>query len=256
MTLSNLADAFLLKLRFNLKAEARKHYLNYAWWFLEPALQVAVFYVVFDILLNRGGDGFVVFLICGQIPFMWFSRSVLNASNSIMVGRGLIQQMAIPKAFFPALAVAQDLVKQGVVFACLLTFVTAMGYLPGVTWLSLPILAITQLLLILACSLIAAAITPFLPDFRFVVQTGLMMLMFGSGIFYDYRTTLLDEHKTFFLLNPMARLIDSYRTVLIRDTWPDWTALAWLSIACVVVIIVMLSFYRRIDSVYARLVIQ
>ena len=89
MKLSNLYEAFRLKLQFNLKAEASQNYLNYVWWLLEPALHVTVFYFIFDVLLRRGGEGFVVFLLCGQIPFLWFSRSVSNASNSIMNGRGL-----------------------------------------------------------------------------------------------------------------------------------------------------------------------
>jgi lipopolysaccharide transport system permease protein len=256
MKLTNLAEAFWLKLRFNLKAEAAKNYLNYAWWLLEPALHVAVFYFIFDVLLRRGGEGFVVFLLCGQIPFLWFSRSVSNASNSIMNGRGLIQQMAIPKPFFPLLVVAQDMVKQGVVFLCLLVFLIITGHLPGLTWLALPSLILVQALLIAACALVVAAITPFLPDFRFIVATGMMMLMFASGIFYDYDKVLLEEHKQLFLLNPVARLIDGYREALLHDAWPEWVGLGWILIGSVVVILAMFRFYRRNDALYARLVIQ
>lgn len=256
MKLSNLNDAFWLKLRFNLKAEAARNYLNYAWWLLEPALHVAVFYLVFGVMLNRGGPDFVVFLLCGQIPFLWFSRSVSNASNSILGGRGLILQMAIPKPFFPLLVVAQDTVKQGVVFVCLLLFLAATGLLPSITWYALPLLIFVQVLLIAACALVAAAITPFVPDFRFLVGTGMMMLMFASGIFYDYNTILLEEHRQFFLLNPMASLIEAYRDALMRDTWPDRSSLAWIALGSLAVIMLMLRFYRRNDAAYARLVVQ
>ena len=33
--------------RFELKADARRYYLGYLWWVLEPMLYVAVFYLVF-----------------------------------------------------------------------------------------------------------------------------------------------------------------------------------------------------------------
>ena len=57
------------KVTLNLKAEASKSYLSYLWWLLEPALFVAVLYVVFGIFLAKGTPNFVVFLMCGQIPF-------------------------------------------------------------------------------------------------------------------------------------------------------------------------------------------
>jgi len=256
MNLTNLAEAFWLKLRFNLRAEAAKHYLNYVWWILEPALFVAVFYFVFEVMLRRGGEGFFVFLVCGKVPFLWFSRSVTNASGSIMSGRGLIQQMAIPKPFFPLLAIGQDMVKQGVVFVVLIAVVAAMGYLPSLSWLALPSLILVQILLIAACALVAAAIVPFVPDFKFVISTGMIMLMFASGIFYDYEAVLPPEQQQLFLLNPVARLLEGYRDALIRDTWPNFAGLTLIAVCSAIVILLMFEFYRRNDAVYARLVIQ
>ena len=58
MTTHNLFEAFFLKLQLNLKAEARSSYLNYAWWVLEPALNVALFYFVFEVLLGPWRGGF------------------------------------------------------------------------------------------------------------------------------------------------------------------------------------------------------
>lgn len=256
MTLSNLAEAYWIKLWFTLKAEAAKSYLSYSWWVLEPMLHVSVFYLVFGILFDRGGENFVVFLLCGQIPFLWFSRSVTNASNSIVAGRGLIQQMAIPKPFFPALVVGQDCVKQGVVFLCLFVFVSLAGFPPGFIWMALPVIILVQILLVMAFALITAAITPFVPDFRFIVNTGMTMLMFSSGIFYDYRQMVLEEHQQLFFLNPMVRLIEAYRDVLLRHVAPDWWSLAMVAVACGVAIGLLLAFFRRNDAVYARLVIE
>lgn len=256
MTYANLVEAYFLKLRLNLKSEASRSYLNYAWWLLEPALHVTVFYFVFDVMLDRGGTDFVVFLLCAQIPFLWFSKSVSNAAGSIIGGRGLIAQMAIPKPFFPLLVVGQDIAKQLVVFACLLLFLAAMGFPPSSTWLLLPILMLTQVVLISGFALLAAAITPFIPDFRFLINTGMTMLMFASGIFYDYRIVLKEAHKQIFLLNPLAALIEAYRDILMRQAVPDWQSLTWVLGAGMLLLLFMLHFFRKNDAAYARLVIQ
>ena len=86
--------------RFQLKAEARRFALGYVWWFLEPMLYVGVFYLVFDQLLDARQPDFLVFLAVGKLTFIWFSKSVNQASLSLVNSRGLIAQANLPKHVF------------------------------------------------------------------------------------------------------------------------------------------------------------
>lgn len=249
-------QVFFTKLNFNIKAEVSKTYLGYLWWLLEPVMFVTSMYIIFGIFLNLKTPNFMVFLVCGQVVFSWFQRSVGNASQSILRGRGLIGQVSIPKAFFPLLTVCQDLVKQMVVFVAMLGFLLVMGLEISVHWLALVPLITVQFTLIIAAALVAASIVPFVPDFRFLISTGLTMLMWGSGIFYSYEQVLLPKHRDLFLMNPMANLIKNYRDVLLHGNWPDWSALANILLFSVSVIAVMLVMMKRKDTTYARLVVQ
>lgn len=255
-SLFSWSEVFFAKLFLNLKSETKKTYLGYAWWIIEPMMYVAVLYMVFGVFLHRGTSNFIVFLLCGKIPFLWFSKSVANASNSIFSGRGLINQIAIPKAFFATIVVAQDFVKQSVVFACLLVFLLAYGLQPSIEWLGVLPVVLAQLLLVLAVALFTSAVVPFVPDFKFIVNTGLMLLMFGSGVFYSYKEVLLEQHQALFLLNPVASLIKNYRQVIMDNSWPDWLALGYIGIGSAIFIALMLAFFNKNDSLYARLVIQ
>jgi len=252
----NYLSVFKTKLFLNLRAEASKTYLGYLWWVLEPGLHVVVLYFVFGVFLQRGTEHFVVFLVCGLIPFLWLSRTVSNSASAILVNRGIINQTAIHKAFFPLLVVFQDFTKQIFVFLLMFAFLGMNGFLPGIEWLGLVPIITTELLLIIACSLIAAAIVPFIPDIRYIIATGLMLLMFGSGIFYSYEQVLLPQHRQWFLLNPMANLVKNYRQVIMHGEWPDWQALAIIALASTVVIFLMLRVYKRADTAFARLVAQ
>ena len=255
-TRHHILEVFFTKLKFNLKSETKRTHLSYIWWVLEPALYVAMFYVVFSILLNRGTNDFLVFLLCGKIPFLWFSKSVTNASNSIVAGKGLILQIAIQKPFFPLLVVAQDLVKQLFVFTLFLVFLAAYGVEYSANWLYILPVIITQLLLIIACALLASAIIPFIPDFKFLIATGMMMLMFASGIFYSYKDVLQERHQELFLMNPLANLFKNYREVLLENIAPDWMALSTISLVSLLMIIVMNAWFNKTDATYARLVTQ
>jgi lipopolysaccharide transport system permease protein len=249
-----MVQVFLTKLKFNLKSEASKTYLGYIWWVLEPALYVAVLYLVFGTFRARGGADFVIFLVVGKIPYLWFQKSVINASNSVKAGKGLINQVSMPKAFFPLMSVSEALVKQLFVFVLMFIVLLWLGLQADWSWLYLVVVVAVQLLLIIACAFIAASIIPFVPDFRYIITTGMTLLMLMSGIFFDYKTVILPRHQDLFLLNPMARLLKNYRQVLMDHSQPDWLALAAIGLISVAVIFGMLGIYRRLDTAFARAV--
>jgi lipopolysaccharide transport system permease protein len=84
----------------------------------------------------------------------------------------------------------------------------------------------------------------------------MMMLMFGSGIFYNYQEVILPEHQGLFLLNPIALLLKNYRQVIMDLQAPDWLPLLAIMLVSAVVIAVMLDVYRRADNLFARLAAQ
>jgi len=253
---AHLVEVFFTKLVFNIKSEASQTYLSYVWWLLEPALLVAVYYLVFAVLLASRTPDFLIFLIAGKIPFLWFAKSVTNSSRSIIAGRGLINQVAIPMPFFPLLIVFQDAFKQTVVLALMFAFFALYGLEISWVWLSIIFVILTQFVLICAISLLVAAITPFLPDFKYLIATAITALLFGSGIFYSYKDVLSPQYQQLFLMNPIANLIKNYRQVLMDNTQPDWTALAAISMGSVALIIAMTLYYRKTGTIYARLIAQ
>ena len=256
ITQSNIYEVFKTKLMLNLKAEASRTYLGYLWWVLEPTLYVCVLYLVFNYLIDRGTQDFVAFLLCGTIPFLWFSKTIANATASILDSHVLISSLRIPKPFFPLLIVFQDSVKQAFVFTLLFLFLLLYGTPVSVNWWYVLPVIFVQLGMIIAAALSVAAITPWFPDFKFVVPTGLLLLMLSSGVFYSYQTLIPEARWDTFLLNPMANLIDNYRRVLLDGVQPDWLALLSIAAFSVVVSIIVLSLLRRYDATYNRLVIQ
>src|SRR5690625_5984903 len=86
------------KARMSLKADASRLYLSYLWWVLEPVLWALAFYFVFTILLGFGRD--LLFIMAGKIPFLCFSKSSPNGSDSVVGGKSLINQTNIANQFF------------------------------------------------------------------------------------------------------------------------------------------------------------
>lgn len=205
-----------------LKADASKFMLGYLWWILEPLLYVLVFYVVFDVILDRRKADIIVFLMCGKFPFIWFARTVSQSANSIVGNVGLIGRVNVPKSLFPMAMVQANLYKQLVVFAFLLGFVMFKGYLPSADWLwLLPIIAV-QYVMIVACSLAGAILVCYIRDFSMAISLLITFLLFTSGIFWDVREIGNPELTELILLvNPLAFMLDAYREVIMYQGQPD-----------------------------------
>lgn len=256
MNIGSFLQIVIVKTKLNLHAEARQSYLSYVWWLLEPALFVGLFYIVFGIFLGNGNSSFLIFLLCGQIPFMWFARTVGNCSASIEQGKGLMQQIRIPKLFFPLVTVCQDAIKSICIF--ILFFLFLMLYSDGLNihWTALPILMVVQLFFNMSIAIVGAMIVPFIPDFKFLINTFLQMMMFASGVFFNYKEVLLPEHHDLFILNPLANIITQYRSVLIGNTWPDFYALSYIFGVSVLLILSAVIIMKKIDSLYPKVLAE
>lgn len=253
--LKRTLELIWVKASLNLRSEASVNYLSYAWWVIEPLLHMVVYYVVFFFLLARGGDNYVAFLLTGLIPWLWFSKTISHTMGSILHGKQLMNQLYIPKVFFPLTFVVQDAVKQAIVFMLLLTFLVIYGIHPSLIWFHAISVVLIQFLLIVGCSLIAAIIVPFVRDMSFVIPTGLQFMMFCSGIFFSHHDIPETVHHYFFL-NPMAVILVAYRDVLVDGIVPNYEQLGLVTLCSLILIVLATFLYKKLEYVLPRVVLE
>ena len=239
--------------RMSLRADASRYFLGYIWWILEPLLFVGVFYVVFNIILDSGRADFLAFLMCGKLAFIWFSKSVNQAANSIVSSRGLIGRINVTKTLFPLAVIQESLYRQAAVFLLLFGVLFAWGYSPTLTWLSLLPVIFVNYLMIVACAYIGACLVCMLRDFSMIITLGMTFLLFTSGIFWDVRA-LDNPQMTELVLavNPLAFILDAYRQILMFQTQPDWIHLLQIGCGSVVLLALVVLVMRR-NSQYLAL---
>lgn len=237
----------------NLVSDASKYHLGWLWWILEPLAMTGVFFVVFTFIRPRGEE-FVYFLIVGVTAWLWFSNGVGNATQSLNTAKGLILQMKVPKPIFPVISAITVTYKQIFVYGILLTVLGTISG-PSVSWFVLPVLLTVEFLLVVACALTVAFLCAWLPDTRFIVVSGLQLMMFCSGIFFDI-DSFPPAAQDWFRLNPMAVLLEQYRLVLLDGLLPDFLWCA--AVACVsgAWITAMALAYRYYDQQLTRRIIS
>lgn len=255
MTLNRFIELICTKAAFNLRSEIQRNYLSYAWWVLEPILYMAVYYVVFEVLLQRGGENYTVFLLTGLIPWMWFLKAVSGSSTSILNGNKFVFQVSLHPIFFPLVSILQSTLKQFPVFGLLFVLLWMQGISPNVFWWGLIPVIFVQGLLIVAVSCAVAALIPFVRDLSYLVPTGLTLLMFLSGIFYSYRS-ISPEWQDLFLLNPIAFLIKCYREILIEGTLPEIFALSLWGMGSAAACLSMILVYQMLRYTFPLITME
>jgi len=237
----------------DLISEARRGYLGILWWIIEPVIYMSVFYLIFVVVLDRGGEDRVAFLLTGLVVWKWFVSSIPQCANCISANIGLIRQVYIPKHVFPAMVVMTSTTKFLIILVLLIAFLIIAGKSPSAAWLSLPVLIGVQLLVTLAIGSVLSAIVPFIPDLKLIVDNGMILLFFLSGVFFDI-SSASPEIKSYLYLNPMVLIIENYRKVLLDGVWPDWSMLG--TVLSISLGGLALGWYllRRFDRTYVKVI--
>jgi lipopolysaccharide transport system permease protein len=238
-----------------LRADVSRHSLSYAWWIIEPALHMAVYYAVFGMLLNRGGENYPAFLLAGLVPWTWFSKSVLTSSSCLVQNQNLMLEVGVHPFVFPATAILKATLKQIPVFLLFFIFILILGIGPSAAWLYLPLIMLAQTVISLAFASLIAAVIPLIRDLDYLVATGMMFMMFISGIFFDVKS-IAPEWQDAFLMNPMAYLIVSYREVLLEGQAPDISHLMWLIVGGVIASACVITVFHKLRYIFPKILLK
>lgn len=236
-----------------LRSESSRAYLGYLWWLLEPALYLLVFYIVFALVFQRGGEDYVQVLLTGLVVWKWLDSAVRGSMDVIQQNAGLIDKVYLPKIVLPAVSVTANAIKFALVFVLLLVFSMVLGNGISVSWLFLPLLFLVQGLLVLASACLVAAITPFVPDIRMLFDKFMTLLFFLSGIFYSI-DSIPETLQGFFLINPAFALIEQYRQVLVYHSAPDAGTMLYITVLGGILLAIGAGMLKRFDRIYPRLI--
>ena len=237
-----------------LRVEAARAYIGLLWWIVEPVLYMTAFYIAFGSGIRGGGTQAMLFLLVGLVPWKWFASSVQNSSNSLHANSGLIQQVYFPKYILPFIVVVANTIKFFIVLCILLVLCILMGKGPVIYWAALPVIILVQFMLISAMGSLCASIVPIVPDLKLIVDNGLIVLMFVSGLFFDVHK-LSPEKARLLSFNPLVPLMECYRDVLENGSWPEWGSLEYLVTVSLIGYAIALVIMRKYDRHYAKLMI-
>jgi ABC-type polysaccharide/polyol phosphate export permease len=225
------------------------------WWILDPLLQMAVYFLLFAVMLNTRIPDYPLFLFAAILPWKWFSTTLNEATLSITGHQSLIRQVQFPKIVLPTSSVLGGTVSFA--FGLVALGLVYLFYLPRLSpWVvCLPLIAAVQFVLTLALAILFSAINAFFRDIQNVLSHALRLWFYVSGALIPL-DTLAGSHKTLYALlslNPFAVLFSSYRAVTYGTTAPDWVGLGLVLGFSVGVLLFAILVFKRVEPAFARI---
>ena len=233
----------------------RQTLLGVAWAVVQPLLMMTVFSLVFSRMARIPSEGmpYALFAYTALLPWTFFSTAVTNATGSLVNHSALITKVYFPREILPITYV----------FAGLFDFVIGLAALAGLMiWFGAPITTAVVYLVpvvallaawILAVSLIVSVAQVRWRDVGVAMPVFVQILMFVSPVIYPLGV-VPDTWRPWYLLNPMAGIINAFRDVLLRAQFPDLVPLAYSAVVTACALPLAYLVFKRAEATMADIV--
>ena len=240
-----------------LKARYRGSVLGFFWSFVNPLLLLLVYSFVFSVVLPgfRGGDlePYALFLFCGLLPWTWFSSSLLESSNALIMNGNLIKKVLFPAEVLPIVAVLSNMVHFFLALPILGGFLVIYAtplQLTELVWF--PLVILVQLIMSLGFGLLLAALTVHFRDLKDLLANLLTLWFFCTPIIYPM-SMLPPTGKLLMDLNPFAHLAIAYQEILFYDgPFGHWRWLLAMLVGSVALFLVGYVLFDRLRDSFAE----
>jgi len=248
-------DLILSFARRDIKARYKQTALGIAWSLLQPLSMMIVFTLVFSIFAKVPSDGvpYPVFAYSALIFWTFFSNAINGGTGAMVSNATLIRKIYFPRETLliaVLLAGLLDLGVAAVLFVGMLVYYKIALTLAAL-WV-VPLLLLQITLTFAVISLTSAAHVNF-RDMGHALPLVVQLWMFATPVAYPI-SVIPGWLRPYYLLNPMAAIIEGYRNALIMGTSPNLPALG-VSVAVTIILTgLALSVFKRAARTFADVI--
>jgi lipopolysaccharide transport system permease protein len=192
------------------------------WAILQPVALMIVFSIVFGRLADLPSDGspYPIFTYCALLPWIYFSRSLVGVSDSLISSANLITKIYFPRLILPLSKVFVGLVDFAIALVVLVGMMLWYEIKPHAGVVFLPLFIIVALLTALGVGVWLSALNVKYRDIGLAVPFFVQVWLFASPV--AYATSLVpEEWRWAYGLNPMVGVIEGFRWALLGQTAPN-----------------------------------
>jgi lipopolysaccharide transport system permease protein len=227
-----------------------------SWSLIRPLLTTIVLTVVFGKLgkMPSGGVPYPLLVLCGTLPWQFFSTAMTESGNSLVMNSNLISKIYFPRLIIIVSSVITSFVDFLISAVFLVVLMIWYHYAPPAAVLFVPFFVLLAFGAALGVGLWIAALMVEYRDFRFIVpfivQFGLYIspVGFQSGV-------VPERFRLLYALNPMVGVIDGFRWCLLGAQ--NGIYRPGIAVAVIDVIVLVASgiwYFRKTEQTFADVI--
>ncbi len=225
--------------------------LGVFWSLLNPLVLMGVLTFIFTrIFPSPSIKNFGVFVLCGLVPFNFFTVAWVSGTTSLLNNAPLVKRVRLPREIVPVSVVLANGIHFLIQIALLLAFVLGAGYGVNPNWLWLPFVFGMEVVFVCGLSLASSALDVFFRDVRYVVESTNTVLFWLVPIFYSF-AIIPDQYKTVYQFNPIAAVVMACRLILLENRQPPFSLIWKLAFVSFLALAVGLMIFRRSKPKFA-----
>lgn len=240
-----------------LKARYIGSTFGFLWAVLNPLTEVVVYGLVFGVFFKSkpdplyGTDSYMLFLLCGLVPWQFFAQTVTSSSGAITGNANLVKKaVGFPSEILPIINVMTGIISHLISLGILFIFIVLFGRLTLYTPLVF-IYLFFAVIFSVGLGWMISSLNVFLRDVQQVVGLMIMVLFFLSPIFYP--PTVFP--KTMYLLvslNPMFHVVEGYKLALLAGKAIAPWDFAYLAVSSFLTLAAGGMFFRKLKPAFGE----
>jgi ABC-type polysaccharide/polyol phosphate export permease len=221
--------------------------LGFLWTLLHPALMFAVLYVVFVKWMGQQVENYGAYLLIGLMFWIFFQKSTSSALTSLTRRYPIIRNFKFPREIVILSAVSAVFYSFLLELLVLLVFLPFIGVPPKASWLLLPLLVGSLVLLSAGVSMFLPILAAEYRDMERIWEVLTMAMFYVTPIFYPI-SVIGENLRPLLYLNPVTQVLIAARGCLIDGSIPNAGSLAAVSAGSALVFAAGFWSLRRFEG--------
>jgi len=253
-------DLLLLLVRRDFVSFYKQTVLGPVWFFIQPAITVAIYTLVFANIAKISTDDVPapLFYLAGTIIWNYFSECLTKTSTVFKDNSAMMGKVYFPRLIMPLSIVCSNLIRfavQFILFVIVIFYfvlIKGQGIHPTIYILLLPVLVALIAALGLGLGMMISAVTTKYRDLAFVVTFGVPLLMYATTVIYPLSTVITKYPKYAWLIkyNPVTPIIESFRYGFFGTGVFSWELLGYATAVTGLILLLGIIIFNKVEKTF------